>query len=83
MLAIKRSAGVTSEMNMREHSSHTPLQSVNKAAHFGLGTQRRHSRSPKLGYQRPHKRTRVHQNLKKCTGGELKKFEECDKLLKH
>ena len=34
MLAAKRSAGVAPEVNLREHISHTPLPSANKAAPF-------------------------------------------------
>ena len=49
MLAIKRSAGVTSEVNIREHTLHTPLPSVNKVAHFGFETQRRHHQKSKTG----------------------------------
>ena len=41
MLASKRLAGVALEMNLREHISHTPLPSVNKAAHSGFETRRR------------------------------------------
>ena len=41
MLAAKRSAGVAPEVNLREHISHTPPPSVNKAAHSGFETQRR------------------------------------------
>ena len=48
MLAIKRSAGVTPEVNLREHTSHTPLSSANKAVHSGFETQRCHQKS-KMG----------------------------------
>ena len=34
MLAIKRSVGVTPEVNLREYMSHMPLPNVNKAAHL-------------------------------------------------
>ena len=36
-------------MNLREHISHTPLQSLNKAAHSGFETQRRHHQKSKTG----------------------------------
>ena len=58
MLAVKRSAGVTPEVNLREHVSCTPLSSANKAAHSSFETQ-----SPKQGCQWLHKRTCVHQIL--------------------
>ena len=54
MLAAKRSAGVTPEVNLREHVTGTPLQFANKAAHSGFETQRCHQKS-KTGYQWPHK----------------------------
>ena len=41
MLAAKRSAGVTPEVNLRECVTHTPLPNVNQAAHSGFETQRR------------------------------------------
>ena len=49
MLAIQRSAGVTPEVNLRECTSHRPLPSVNKAAHFGFETQRRCHQKSKIG----------------------------------
>ena len=49
MLATKRSAGVTPEVNVREGTSCMPLQSVNKAAHSGLETQRRCHQKSKTG----------------------------------
>ena len=39
MLAVKRSAGIVPEVNVREHTSHTHPSSVNKAAHSGFKTQ--------------------------------------------
>ena len=33
---IKRSAGVTPEVNLNEHVTHMPLSSTNKAAHSGF-----------------------------------------------
>ena len=56
MLTIKRSAGVTPEVNLREHISCMPLPSVNKAAHSGIETQGDVTISPKQGYQWPHKK---------------------------
>ena len=47
MLATKRSAGVTSEVNLREHITHTPPQSLNMAVHSGFETQRRHHQKSK------------------------------------
>ena len=41
MLAAKRSAGVTPEVNLREPISCMPQPRVNKAAHSGFETQRR------------------------------------------
>ena len=41
MLATKRSAGVTPEVNLREHLTCTILPSANKAARSGFETQRR------------------------------------------
>ena len=42
MLATKRLAGVAPEVNLGECVAHTPLSSVNKVAHSGFETQRRH-----------------------------------------
>ena len=49
MLATKRLAGVTPEVNLRECVIHTPLPSANKAAHPGFETQRRHHQKSKTG----------------------------------
>ena len=49
MLATKRLAGVTPEVNLREHVTCTLPPSVNKAAHSGLKTQRRHHQKSKTG----------------------------------
>ena len=49
MLAAKRSAGVTLELNLREHISCMPPPSPNKAAHSGFETQRRHHQKSKTG----------------------------------
>ena len=46
MLAIRRSAGVTPEVNFGEHTSCTPLPSVNKA---DFETQRRRHQKSKTG----------------------------------
>ena len=49
MLAAKRSAGVTPEMNLRKHIIHMPLPNMNKAAHSGFETQRRRYQKSKTG----------------------------------
>ena len=36
MLAAKRSTGIAPEVNPREHVTHMPLPSVNKASHSGF-----------------------------------------------
>ena len=66
MLTTKRSAGVTPEVNSREHVTQMPLSSVNKAAHSGFETQSRCHQKSKTGISvAPQKRTYVLQNLKK------------------
>ena len=65
MLAIKRSAGVIPEVNLREHTSCMPLASVNKVAHSSFETQRCQQK-----YNWSHKRTCVHPKkffFKKCS----------------
>ena len=52
MLAIKRLAGVTPEVNLREHVTCMPPLSSNKA----LKPRGDITRSPKQGYQWPHKK---------------------------
>ena len=59
MLAAKRLADVTPEVNLREHVTPMPPPSVNQAAYSGFETQRRHTRSPKQEYQWPHKRCNI------------------------
>ena len=49
MLAAKRSASVTPEVNLRECVIHMPLSSMNKAAHTGFETQRIHHQKSKTG----------------------------------
>ena len=49
MLAIKRSAGVAPEVDLKEHTSHTPLPCANNAAHSGFETQRRRHQKFKTG----------------------------------
>ena len=49
ILATKRSAGVTPEVNLRECVRHTSLPSMNKAAHSDFETQRRHYQKSKTG----------------------------------
>ena len=59
MLATKRLAGVTPEVNLRYYVTYTPPPSVNKAAHSGFEIQRRRHQKSKTGilnYQRPHKK---------------------------
>ena len=47
MLATNRLAGVTPEVNIREHVTYMPLPSVNKAAHSSFETGGDVTRSPK------------------------------------
>ena len=49
MLAIYTGRGVSPEVNLRDRISHMPLQSLNKAAHSGFETQRRHHQKSKTG----------------------------------
>ena len=49
MLAVKRLAGVTPEVNLRECATHMVVPSVNKAAHSGFETQRRLHHKSKTG----------------------------------
>ena len=48
MLAAKRSAHVTPEVNLREYISRMPQLSANKVAHSGLANKRCHKK-PKTG----------------------------------
>ena len=62
MLVVKRSTGVGTEVNLGECISRTPLPSVNKAEPtLALKPIGDVTRSPKQGFQWPHKRTCVHQ----------------------
>ena len=66
MLAVYTSRGVTPEVNLRECISHTPPQSSNKAEPtLALKPRGDVTRSPKQGYQWPHKWTCVQQKFKK------------------
>ena len=66
MLAIYTGRGVTPEVNLREHISHMPLQSSNKAEPtLALKPRGDVTRSPKQGYQWPQKWTCVQQKFKK------------------
>ena len=57
MLAIKRSAGVAPEVNLREHVTHMPPPSANKAEPtLALKPRGDVTKSPKQGYQWPHKK---------------------------
>ena len=49
MLAAKRSAGVTPEVNLRECVTHAPLLSMNKATHSGFETHNKHQKKSKTG----------------------------------
>ena len=42
MLAVKRSVGVTPQVNLKEHTSRTPLPSVHEGTHSAFENQRRH-----------------------------------------
>ena len=44
------------EVNLREYVTRMPLPRANKAAHFGFETRGDITRSPKQGYQWPHKK---------------------------
>ena len=59
MLTAKRSAGVAPEVNLREH-----VTCMNKAAHSGFETQRRHHLKSKTGVSvAPEKRTYAIQKI--------------------
>ena len=63
-LAAKGLAGVTPEVNLKECVTCMPLPSMNKAAHSGFETQRRHhQKSKNRGTSGPTKRTYI---LKIC-----------------
>ena len=49
MLVTKKSAGVTPEVNLREHVTYMPLERTNNAAHYGFETQRRCHQKSKTG----------------------------------
>ena len=68
MLDAKRSAGVTPEVNLREHIQCMPPPSVNKAAHSAFETQRRHHKKSEQGHLWPHKQDLCPQKifLKTC-----------------
>ena len=64
MLALYTGKGVTPEVNLREHISCTPPHSSNKAEPtLALKPRGDVTRSPKQGYQWPHKWTCVLQNF--------------------
>ena len=53
MLATKSSVGVAPEVKLREHITHMPPLSVNRAAHSGFETQRRcHEKSKTVAQQK-------------------------------
>ena len=55
ILASKRLAGVTPDVNLIEHVKHMPLLTVNKVADYGFETQKRCRQSLKQGYKCPQK----------------------------
>ena len=57
MLATKRPAGVTPQVNLRERVICMPLPSANKAAHSGFETQRRLPEVQNRGISDPTKMT--------------------------
>ena len=64
MLALYTGKGVTPEVNLRERISHMPPHSLNKAEPtLALKPRGDVTRSPKQGYQWPHKWTCVQQNF--------------------
>ena len=66
MLAIYTGRGVAPEVNLRERISHMPPQSSNTAEPtLALKPRGDITRSPKQGYQWPHKWTCVQQKFKK------------------
>ena len=66
MLALYIGKGVTLEVNLRECISHMPPHSLNKAEPtLALKPRGDVTRSPKQGYQWPHKWTCVQQKFKK------------------
>ena len=56
MLAAKRSAGVTPEVNLRECVTQTSLPSLNNLPTLTLKPRGDVTRSPKQGYHWPHKK---------------------------
>ena len=66
MLALHTGRGVTPQVNLRECISRMPLQSSNKTEPtLALKPRGDVTRSPKQGYQWPHKWTCVQQKFKK------------------
>ena len=49
MLAVKRLASVTPEVNLREYVAYMPLPSANQAAYSGFDTQRRCHQKSRTG----------------------------------
>ena len=62
MLGIKRSVGVTPEVNLGMCKTPTSPPSMNKVAHSGLKLKGDISRSPNRGISGPTKKTCVFQN---------------------
>ena len=74
MLADKRSAGVTPEVNLMEYVIQTSAKSVKKAAHSGFETQRRHHHKSKTGVTvAPHEGLMSSKNFKKKNPPKIKK----------
>ena len=64
-ILIAKSAGVERELNVREFVTHVSLSSMNKAAHSGFPSQRRHHQKSKTrASMAPQKKTYVLQKLK-------------------
>ena len=77
MLTLYTSKGVTPEVNLMEHTSHTPLPSMTKAEPtLALKSRGDVTRSPKEGYQWPHKWTCFQQFFFKKTK-KTKKQQQC------
>ena len=62
MLAVKR---LSPEVNLWKHATCMPSPNMNKAAHCGFQTQRRHHRSPNQEKQLPHKKDLCPPKIKK------------------
>ena len=82
MLATKRSAGVTPEVNLGKCVTHRSPPSVNNAAHSGFKTQETSPEIQDRGINGPTKRTNVLQNcLKKNSNKQVQSFMHSKTLL--